>query len=124
MLKNSVENERLKVNRLNHQIFELNQKLYEAGVDPHTSPSMNDSLEGADFAKQLHIKIETSSQSSGSSSDNYPIIGPTARAKNDSGLNSQSELGFNDAHVADYPSLFKVLDSLLFFFIPSKSTKL
>lgn len=89
MLKNAVENERHQVNALNHQIFELKQKLYETGAH---SRSMSDSLESGEMGKQLHIKID---------------VGPNHRSTtNDSGVsvNSQSELGFNT--VEDLP--FKV----------------
>lgn len=118
MLKNSVENERHQVNKLNNQIFLLNQKLYEAGLSPQPIYYMSDSLDSMDFGKQLHIKIDptivssipghatTQKQHEYQQIQQKPILQPRSVPTNlniDSGVSvhSQSDIGFSP--VEDYP---------------------
>ena len=67
MLKKSLENERSRVNLLNEQLFQLNQKLYET--------ELNDSLDAPRFNEALHIRIETKTKrtQNGQNSNNANI---------------------------------------------------
>lgn len=135
MLKNCVENERHQVNKLNHQIFLLNQKLYEAGLSPQPIYYMSDSLDSMDFGKQLHIKIDPTIVSSipGHATTyqkqqeyqqlqqkpQQPIRSVPTNLNIDSGVSvhSQSDIGFSP--VEDFPLKVGLVILVILFIIRS-----
>ena len=65
ILKKTLDAERTRINFLNEQLFQLNQKLYES--------ELNDSLDAPRLSEALHIRIETKNKHAGHEKNNNDL---------------------------------------------------